>query len=298
MMPVLFVTGGSGQVGYELSVAASNHGFDAVSCSRGELDITDKGAVRAILAKYSPDVVVNAAAYTAVDKAESDRANAFAVNRDGPAFLAEYCSAHNIPLVHISTDYVFDGTKKSAYVEDDPVNPCGVYALSKWEGEESVRNTMDEHIIVRTSWVFGRHGSNFVKTILKAGINNRQLRIVSDQRGCPTYAAHVAQVILGVARHIVKGEDVCWGTYHYCDTPVTTWFGFAERIFERAVSNKLIKELPEIIPVSTSEYITAARRPANSELECSKIREMFGIEQKSWLDGLDSFFAFIEDVSE
>ena len=184
----VLIPGSNGQVGRELVAWAAQHGVEAIGLTRVDLDLTDASVVEAVVHAHRPDAVVNAAAYTAVDRAESEPDVAFAVNRDGPAALAATCADLGIPLVHFSTDYVFDGTKSEPYVEDDPVAPLGVYGQSKWVGEEAVRTALDHHLILRVSWVFSRHGGNFVKTMLRLGREREALRVVADQHGGPTPA--------------------------------------------------------------------------------------------------------------
>jgi dTDP-4-dehydrorhamnose reductase len=257
---LILITGANGQVGRELKRQAKNaHAFN-----RYDLDITNQHSVDYVIGKVWPDVVINAAAYTSVDKAEEEPELVFAVNRDGPGYLAEACKKNDIPLIHLSTDYVFDGSKGS-YIEDDEVSPLGVYGQSKFEGEEEVRE-YEKHIIIRTSWVFGVHGNNFVKTVKRTP----GMRVVNDQYGCPTAARHLGEVIL---RLIPRME---WGTYHYCDSPATTWYGLAKEIRD------------DVMPIHTIDRPTRAKRPVNSVLDCSKIKKVFGIEQRSWLTELEN----------
>jgi dTDP-4-dehydrorhamnose reductase len=229
--------------------------------------------------------VINAAAYTAVDLAETEKKQAFEVNRDGPANLAGFCADAGIPLVHISTDYVFDGSKAGAYREDDPVAPIGVYGQSKAAGEAEVRRKIPEHLIVRTAWLYGVHGHNFVKTMLRLGREKKTLRVVDDQTGCPTYAADLARAILSMADHILAGKKTPWGTYHYCGAGSVTWCGFAQAIFKIAAKHEAFAA-PSVIPITSAEYPTPVKRPANSVLDCSKIAKQFGIQPRPWIDGL------------
>jgi dTDP-4-dehydrorhamnose reductase len=228
------------------------------------------------------ELVVNCAAYTAVDRAESEPELALAVNRDGPANLAAACGKAHIPLVHISTDYVFDGSKQGPYRETDPVLPLGVYGRSKAEGDTEVRSRLREHIILRTSWVYGVHGNNFVKTMLRLGQERRVLRVVNDQQGCPTNAADLAEVILAIAGRCDRNP---WGTYHYSGKGVTTWHGLAEAIFAEAQKyTSLLVERVE--PIPSAQYPTPAKRPANSVLDCSLFTSTFGIEPRPWRESL------------
>ena len=230
-------------------------------------------------------MVINAAAYTAVDRAESEPNIAFMVNRDSPANLAAACADAGIPLVHISTDYVFDGQKPNPYIESDRVSPLGVYGKSKAAGESEIRAHLKEHIILRTAWVYGNHGHNFVKTMLRLGKVREMLRVVNDQVGCPTYAADIAETILRLASIYCEENSISWGTYHYCGKGITTWHGFAQTIFEIA-KNYDSFDLKKIVPITTEEYPLPAKRPANSALDCESISNKFGIYPKPWQDSL------------
>jgi len=281
----LLVIGSNGQLGWELCRQGKERGLDLIPLDLPEFDITNKSAVFGTVTRSPADLVINAAAYTAVDKAESEPELAFAVNRDGPSYLASACAEVHIPLIHVSTDYVFDGKKAGPYLETDPVAPIGVYGKSKAEGEAEVRRNLKEHIIIRTSWLCGVHGNNFVKTMLCLGREREELRVVDDQHGCPTFAADLAEVILTIVSLIERGEDISWGTYHYCGAGSTTWFGFASKIFEIAKDYDSLK-LKKVIPITTSEYPTPAKRPANSIMDCSLFERNFGLIPKPWDESL------------
>jgi len=270
------VAGASGQLGRELVRLIP--GRDLLALDHDGLDITDREAVKKVMAHYRPDVVINAAAYTAVDQAEKEPDPAFAVNRDGPKHLARVCEDTGIVLIHLSTDYVFDGTKDGAYVEDDPLCPPGVYGRSKAAGEAAVRRACSRHIILRTSWLFSAHGNNFVKTILRLAGEREELRIVADQHGCPTAAADLAAAIV----HLCGRLDGQWGTYHFCQPQPTTWHGFAEAIVGCAREQGHDMAVQRIVPISTDAYPTAAVRPANSVLDCTKIEQTFGLARRPW----------------
>jgi dTDP-4-dehydrorhamnose reductase len=278
----LLVTGASGQLGRAL--AEAEEGVNLVALDRTGLDVTDAEAVRRAVEAHAPDAVVNAAAYTAVDRAEAEPARAFAINRDGPKNLAAACAEGQIPLLHVSTDYVFDGTKGAPYVEDDAPNPLGVYGRSKWEGEEAVRERQDRHVIVRTAWVFGPHGHNFVRTILRLAGERETLRVVADQRGCPTAASDLAVALLRIARAVVE-EPGRWGTYHLAGQPPTTWHGFAEAVVEEARRWRPLA-VREVVPLRTDAYPAVAPRPAEVVLDGGKIERAFGIEAPSWRPAL------------
>ena len=283
----ILVTGSNGQLGWEICRQGKASGFLIIPLDIPEFDITDQDQVKDAVSKADPDLVVNAAAYTAVDKAESEKDLAFSVNSDGPSYLAVACHKRHIPLIHISTDYVFDGCKDGPYCEMDQVSPIGIYGISKAMGEEKIRRTLEEHIIIRTAWLYGVHGSNFVKTMLKLGKEREEIRVVADQYGCPTFAADLAGAILDIAARINKDQRNSWGTYHYCGGGSTTWFNFASKIFEIA---KLYEEfkIKKVIPIKTSEYPTAATRPMNSIMDCSLLEKEFLITQPSWEDSLAS----------
>jgi dTDP-4-dehydrorhamnose reductase len=281
----LLITGSNGQLGWELCRQGGKRGFSIVPLDMPEFDITDQASVRSAVSMADPDLVINAAAYTAVDKAESEQEAAFSVNRDGPYYLAGACAEKDIPFMHISTDYVFDGCKDGSYCEMDEISPIGIYGKSKAEGEEKIRRNLKEHIIIRTSWLYGVHGNNFVKTMLNLGREREEIRVVADQFGCPTFAADLAGAILDIAIRINNGQKNSWGTYHYCGGGRTTWFGFASKIFEIArVYDSFI--LDKVTPIKTSEYPTPAKRPFNSVMDCTSLEREFGICPPAWEDSL------------
>lgn len=283
----ILVTGADGQVGREFPESARNidSEISVVGAGRSQLDITNKSQIENIFKEMQPSIIVNAAAYTAVDKAEEEIDVAFAVNRDGSENLAEVCAANDVPLIQISTDYVFDGNKQGEYLETDAVNPMSVYGKSKLEGEQRIQAIWEKHIILRTSWVFGPYGNNFVYTIVRLAKQKPELKVVNDQFGCPTSAFSIASAILRICSMIEKDGSINWGVYHYCGSPSTNWFEFSKAIIENSQSAQDYC-LKCINPVPTSEYPTAAVRPKNSVMNCSKIHEVFGVSQQSWLDGL------------
>jgi dTDP-4-dehydrorhamnose reductase len=274
-----------GQVGRALESACGQQGVPLLGLDLPEFDITDPKAVSRIIRKTDASLVINAAAYTAVDGAESDPATAFAVNRDGPAYMAASCAERRIPLIHMSTDYVFDGEKKGPYVEDDPVSPLGIYGKSKAEGDAAVRSLLNTHVIVRTSWVCGVNGSNFVKTMLRLGQEQTALRVVSDQFGCPTFAEDIAETLLRVASQVVHENKKHWGTFHYTGKGRISWFELAREIF-RIAGTRVRLKVKTLEPISTAQYPTPAKRPANSSLDCTRIGASYGIQQKPWKEGL------------
>ena len=288
-MKILLV-GSGGQLGWELLNATKECGLDCEGLDMPGFDITDRGAVERTVSQEKHSLIINAAAYTAVDKAESERDEAFAVNAEGPGYLALVCAKRNIPLIHISTDYVFDGNKTSPYIETDTICPIGVYGQSKAAGEKAVREALETHIILRTSWLYSSHGNNFVKTILRLASERAELSVVADQYGCPTYAADLAKAILEVARQINSRGSVQWGVYHYCGHGVTTWYGFAQQICRLAKKHRAL-QVKRIEAISTEEYPTLARRPLYSALDCSKVKSVFSIQTRPWQDSLAEMLA-------
>jgi len=277
MNPIL-VVGAGGQVGRALCARHRANELEIVGLKHGELDITDLTHVRETLSGRPFSAVINAAAYTAVDKAESDAERAFAINREGPRNLAIAAAERDIPLLHISTDYVFDGRREGAYRETDPVGPTGVYGESKLAGEEAVRAANARHIILRTSWVYAPSTGNFVATMLRLAAERPELRVVDDQRGGPTEAAAIADALIAIVGRLGDGQP--WGTYHFSGAPAVTWHGFAEAIVARAAPR--LQAVPKVTPIRTADYPTPARRPANSVLDCAKIEAQFGIRQPDW----------------
>jgi dTDP-4-dehydrorhamnose reductase len=283
MRPVL-VTGGSGQVGTALGRLAPDD-FELVAPSRAELDLTDPDAIAAMVASRPWAAVINAAAYTAVDKAEGDVVTAWRANALAPAAFAAATHAAGIPLLHVSTDYVFDGTKAAAYVEDDPVGPVGVYGASKEAGEQAVRTANPRHVILRTAWVVSPDGANFIKTMLRLGADRPELRVVADQHGCPTSAEDIADTLIVLLR-AATGDAAKWGTFHFVNGGEATWHALAEAVFARAATYG--RPRPTVTAIATNDYPTPARRPANSRLATTKIEQAFGIVPRPWRDATDA----------
>jgi len=276
------IMGCHGQVGTELMLLAQKYGVEAIGFDHEDLDITQQDAVNQTITDLKPDVVINAAAYTAVDKAENNAEQAMAVNATAVGYLAQACESLDIPLVHISTDYVFDGSKTDAYLESDTVNPLGVYGETKLAGENLVRELCDKHYILRTSWVFSAHGNNFVKTMLRLGGERETLGVVADQMGKPTSAREIARVIY----EILKNKQEAWGTYHIAQPEKTSWFGFASNIFEQAKAQGMALKVSDVNAITTSDYPTPTKRPANSTLNCEKIERTFVLKLANWQDFL------------
>jgi dTDP-4-dehydrorhamnose reductase len=276
----LLIVGGKGQLGRELSDEARRQNNAIVAVGREELDITQADAVRRLIGEAVPRAIINCAAYTAVDKAENDSDAAHAINALGPEYLGRAAAELDIPFLHVSTDYVFDGGKSGAYTEDDPVAPLGVYGRTKEEGERRVRDTHSKHIILRTSWVYGLYGNNFLKTMLRLSRERDELRVVADQRGCPTATIDIARALLATESAARAGR-VDWGTYHFAGMGVTTWHGFAHEIVSTAAAAAGGRSVP-VVPIDTKDYPTPAKRPANSELDSARFVGTFGYKSPPW----------------
>ncbi|WP_289083303.1 dTDP-4-dehydrorhamnose reductase [uncultured Spongiibacter sp.] len=281
----VLLTGANGQVGRctQDVYAGSDHELKALG--RDALDISDAAAVAQTVKAFCPDVIINAAAYTAVDKAESEPELAYAINVAGPANLADAAAEVNALLIHISTDYVFDGTAHTPYSEGDETNPQGVYGQTKLDGEREVQRRCNRHIILRTAWVFSEYGNNFVKTMLRLGKERNELGVVADQVGCPTYAGDIATACLAIARRVVDGNE-CYGTYHYAGDLAVSWHAFACAIFEEANNSGLISAKPAVNAITTADYPTPAARPAYSVMTGEKLANDFGVPACDWRNAL------------
>ena len=283
-MTRLLVTGAAGMVGREVVEAGRGRGWDVVGLDRAELDVADRAAVRARVTATGADAIVNAAAYTRVDEAEADEEAARRTNAHGPAWLAEACASRGIPLVHISTDYVFDGRGRRPYRPDDPAHPLGVYGRTKWEGEQAVRERLARHVIVRTSWVYAPHGRNFLRTIAAAAREREELSVVADQQGAPTLAADLAGALLDAVAAAVARPGIA-GTHHFTNAGETTWYGFALAIVEGlAPRGGLVCR--RVVPISTAERGVRAPRPAYSVLDTTSWTATFGSSPRPWEAGL------------
>jgi dTDP-4-dehydrorhamnose reductase len=276
----VLVTGAGGQVGQELQRAPWPEGTELAAYTHRDFDIADGRAVAKMIAQPL-DLVINAAAYTAVDRAESERDAASRINGEGPGLLARRCTTEHVPLIHLSTDYVFDGSKEAPYVEDDATQPLNHYGSSKREGEKAVRAGLDQHVILRTASVFSEFGANFVKTMLRLGAERRSLQVVSDQTSSPTAAMDIAEAIVHLADEIVhRGRPELWGTYHFCGQPPVTWMEFAQAIFESA--RRFGRPAPELLSIRAEQYPAAAKRPAFSVMDCRRIQQVLGIRAPLW----------------
>jgi dTDP-4-dehydrorhamnose reductase len=286
-MVKVLVTGAAGQVGREL-IKLAPAGLEVVGYNSSELDITNAQQVQQMVVEQAPAFIINAAAYTAVDKAEGDAICAYAVNEAGVQNLAQAALILNIPVFHISTDYVFDGTSTAPYKETDPVSPTGVYGASKLAGEQALANSGVKHIILRTSWVFGAEGNNFVKTMLRLGKERDTLGVVADQYGCPTSAASIAKVLWQLAQKYTAEGELLWGIYHFSNSPATTWHGFACEIFKQAVEIGVLDRAPVVNAIKTSDYPTPAKRPAWSVMDGSALENLLGSNVASWQQELSA----------
>ena len=282
----ILITGGHGQLGCELLQEGQTRDFSVLAPSHHQMDITDIKAVKKFIALQQPSCVINAAAYTKVDQAEIEESLAFAVNKTGCSNLAQVCAKNEIPLFQVSTDYVFDGQKNTPYQESDPISPIGVYGRSKAAGETEIRSNLKEHIILRTSWLYGVHGQNFVKTMLKLAGTKENIRVVSDQYGSPTCAGDLATAIMAIIDNWRRQPAVVWGTYHYCGQGIVSWHQFAETIIELARRYGEVKT-NRVEPITTADYPTKAGRPAFSALDCNLIKKNFGIAPKPWRESLE-----------
>lgn len=271
---MILVFGKTGQVARELQRSVP----EAIFLDRQQADLTEPSQAACHIAEIKPDAVINAAAYTAVDRAEEEPILAHTVNADAVAAIALSCAGLGIPIVHISTDYVFSGSGTTPWTPDDPTDPIGAYGASKLAGEEALRESGARHVILRTSWVFSAHGNNFVKTMLRLGAERDRLNIVADQIGGPTPAAAIADACLTIAHRLAEGHN--GGTYHLSGAPDVSWADFAREIFRQAGLT------PAVVDIPSSDYPTPARRPSNSRLDCSTLKAEFGITRPDWKAGL------------
>ena len=281
MSGALLVFGAAGQVGQELLALAAARDVPVTGVTREQADIADADTVAALIAATRPRLIVNAAAYTAVDRAESEPDAAEAGNVTGPLVLAQAADAAGVPLLHLSTDYVFDGSKHGAYAEDDPIAPLGVYGRTKAEGEARVRAAAARHVILRTAWVYGAYGNNFLKTMLRLAGERDRLRVVGDQHGCPTATIDIAEAILTVDRVLADGWHA-YGTFHFAGTGDTSWHGFAEAVVAAQASRT--GRRPPVDAITTAEYPTPARRPVNSRLASDRFADTYGYRAAPWRD--------------
>jgi dTDP-4-dehydrorhamnose reductase len=280
----LLITGANGQIGQELTIKAPTHGFTPISLSRADLDISNFNIVEKTVTDIKPDIIINAAAFTNVDLAETQQELALAGNQKGPENLALAAAKLDIPLLHISTDFIFDGKKQTPYLEDDSPNPLGFYGKSKLLGEESVRNAWNKHIILRVSWVFGQFGRNFFSGVAQWARDKDELKVVADQVGGPTPAGDVAEALLVIAG---QAGELTWGTYHYSGLPAVSRFEYTQFIVAE-LKNMGVDGVADVVPVPASHYPMPAQRPVYSALDSGLLEKTFGIKTPDWRDGAKS----------
>lgn len=285
----ILVTGAKGQLGWELMQRSAKGPFTVTGVDLPQVDLCDKAQVNTTMAAAQPDLVINAAAYTNVDGAESDRDLCYQVNEAVPRRLARCCREAGIPLIHISTDFIFHAPRTTPWQAEDPASPMGVYAESKAAGEAAVQAELPEHLIVRTAWLYGIRGRNFIKTMLTLARDREEIGVVADQVGCPTFAGDLADTLLTMAERLQAGKTVAWGSYHFCGAGSTTWHGLAEAAIDLARKKKqLAFKLQRIKALTTAEYPTPAVRPAYSVLDCTKIEKTLGITIAPWEHRLEA----------
>jgi len=274
----VLITGAGGMTGSELARQGLEREWDIVALTKADLDVADADKVEGIIGSERPDVIINAAAYTAVDAAETDAETAMAVNAAGPQNIARAARTSGAQLLHISTDYVFDGEATEPYAPEDRPAPINVYGESKLAGEMAIRDACAEHVIVRTSWVYSHEGKNFVRTMLRSAEEKKEIKVVNDQYGCPTSSIDLASALLCAANLMMRSYVT--GTYHFCNAGSTTWFDFANAIFELQGTS------PQVTPIPSTEFPTAAKRPRWSVLDTTSFQLAFGVEPRPWRDAL------------
>lgn len=292
-MAKFLITGANGQVGYCLTQQLQGK-HEILAVDRDELDITDERSVQKTIENFRPDVIINAAAHTAVDRAETEVELSEAINVKGPKYLAEAAKSVGAAILHISTDYVFDGQGEGKYKETDITAPQGVYGRTKLEGEQAVAQANDKFIVFRTAWVFGEHGNNFVKTMLRLAKTRDTLGVVADQIGGPTYAGDIAAALIDISERIIDDQNVEYGIYHFTGEPYISWCDFAKAIFTEAVSQNILEKAPHVNAITTADYPTPAKRPANSCLDLTKIQRVFGIQPSNWQKALKNIKRYME----
>jgi dTDP-4-dehydrorhamnose reductase len=290
----ILVLGCKGQLGQCLYDQLLSTDHDVVYTSRDQIDIANFSMTKSQILELSPNVVINATAYTAVDKAEENREAADLINHLAVSNIASACNYLDCWLIHISTDYVFDGRSNVPYKEDDQTNPQGVYGETKLKGEQAIQSSGCRHIIIRTSWVFSEYGNNFLKTMLRLGAERTELRIVGDQIGCPTYAQDIAKAIMTILESL-KSKEITSCLYHFSGNFCCSWSEFSEAIFDEAFELKFIASKPNVVAITTKEFPTPAKRPARSELSSKRIRATFGIDPSNFMLGIRSSLMAIKN---
>jgi len=287
----ILVLGCKGQLGRCFNDQLVNTDHEVIYTSREQINIADFEVTKSKILEFSPDIIINATAYTAVDKAEEDHETANLINHLAVKNIADICNQLECWLIHVSTDYVFDGNTKIPYKEDDKTNPQGVYGETKLKGELAIQASGCKHIILRTAWIFSEYGNNFLKTMLRLGAERNELSIVGDQMGCPTYAQDIARSIVEIVPQLNSRKDN--DIYHYCGDQPCSWYDFANAIFDQAMTNNL--KIPSIVnSIETSAYPTPAKRPAFSVLDCSKIENECGVLSSNWQEGIRQVIRKIE----
>ena len=294
MKRTILVTGGTGQVGIELRRLDWPDDVRLCAPSRNELDITDRASVSAYFRQLQPQCVINLAAYTAVDQAETDLSAAFLLNSQAAAHLAEDAEALGAPIIQVSTDYVFDGSADRPYVENDAKRPINVYGASKLAGELAVVAGNSRAIVLRTAWVLSAHRKNFIKTILRLAATDTSLRVIADQHGCPTSARDIAGALRLLALRAIEDPNTPWGTYHFVNAGEASWHGLASYVLE----HRACGGAAQIEAISSSDYISAARRPANSRLNATLIEKNFGITPRPWQEAVDEILSQLANATE
>lgn len=291
----ILVAGGQGQVGSALSEIGLEQGLDLISLTSQQLDITNSNSIARAFSQYQPKILINAAAYTAVDKAEIEPEAAYLINDKAVGLLADVCAEYKIPMLHISTDYVFDGSKVQEYMESDPVNPLSVYGKSKEAGECTLRKRLPEHIILRTSWVFSQKGDNFVNTMVRLSKSRTQLSVVADQFGGPSSARAIADILLKIITQYQAVKSVAWGTYHFSQKPHVSWCEFAKVIISKAMDNGLINHPVEVLPIPSRDFPALVERPKNSCLNTDHLSKRFCLSDSYWQDDLSKVLETFRD---
>ncbi len=290
----ILVLGCKGQLGRCLFDQLKNTDHKVLFTSREQIDISDFELTNNQVTENSPDVVINASAYTEVDKAEEDQQSADLINHLAVGNLANVCNLLGILLIHISTDYVFDGGSDRPYNEQDQLNPLGYYGLSKLNGEQAIQLSGCKHIIIRTAWVFSEYGNNFLKTMLRLGMERDELRIVGDQIGCPTYAQDIAKAIVSILQKLISEQKIL-GIYHFGGEVGCSWADFAEDIFKEAINQDIMNTMPKVSRITTAEFPTLAKRPMQSQLDCAKFKAVFGINPSNYKDAIHSALAVLKE---
>lgn len=289
----ILITGSNGQVGSCLvKILNQMPEIEFLAVDRDQLDITDPNAVNKLVNEFKPDAIINAAAHTAVDKAEQEVELSYAINRDGAQFLAQAANSVGATILHISTDYVFAGDKVGEYVETDVVGPQGIYGQSKLAGELAVASACPRHIILRTAWVFSETGNNFVKTMLRLAQTRNELAVVADQFGGPTYAGDIANALIIMAKALHTGNNH-YGVYHFAGLPHVSWHQFAMEVFAKGKAQGVLNKNILVNGITSEQYPTLAKRPANSKLDCLKIEQIFGIMPSDWQAALKNLNSYM-----